>query len=599
MKRRIANASVSAAIGGLMVMATMQVAHANEELIKLGQDPNQWAMQTGSYSGQHNSELSQINRSNVKNMKAAWSFSTGVLNGHEGAPLVIGDMMYIHSAFPNNTYAVNLNDPGVIVWQHKPKQDASVKAVACCDVVNRGLAYGAGQIIKTQLNGHIAALDAKTGKVNWEMEMCEPKVGQTITQAPFVVKNTVLVGCSGAELGVRGAVNALDLKTGELKWRSYATGPDNEMLIGKDFNKDNPHYGQFGLGTKTWEGDAWKIGGGTNWGWYAYDPKLNMFYYGSGNPAPWNETMRPGDNKWTMTIWARDLDTGEAKWGYQKTPHDEWDFAGVNQMVLTDQPVNGKMTPLLTHVDRNGIMYTLNRANGNLVLANKVDPAVNVFKSVDLKTGVPVRDPEFSTRMDHKGTNICPSAMGFHNQGVDSYDPESRTMYVGLNHICMDWEPFMLPYRAGQFFVGATLAMYPGPNGPTKKEMGQIRAFDTVTGKVKWTKWEKFAAWGGTLYSKGGLVTYATLDGNLKVLDKDNGKELWKFKMPSGGIGSPMTYMHKGKQYIASMYGVGGWPGVGLVFDLTDPSAGLGAVGAFKELQNYTQMGGGLMVFSL
>ncbi|MES2553347.1 MAG: PQQ-dependent dehydrogenase, methanol/ethanol family, partial [Pseudomonadota bacterium] len=177
MKRRIANASVSAAIGGLMVMATMQVAHANEELIKLGQDPNQWAMQTGSYSGQHNSELSQINRSNVKNMKAAWSFSTGVLNGHEGAPLVIGDMMYIHSAFPNNTYAVNLNDPGVIVWQHKPKQDASVKAVACCDVVNRGLAYGAGQIIKTQLNGHIAALDAKTGKVNWEMEMCEPKVG--------------------------------------------------------------------------------------------------------------------------------------------------------------------------------------------------------------------------------------------------------------------------------------------------------------------------------------------------------------------------------------------------------------------------------------
>jgi methanol dehydrogenase (cytochrome c) subunit 1 len=326
---------------------------------------------------------------------------------------------------------------------------------------------------------------------------------------------------------------------------------------------------------------------------------LNLFYYGSGNPAPWNETMRPGDNKWTMTIWGRDLDTGMAKWGYQKTPHDEWDFAGVNQMVLTDQPVNGKMTPLLSHIDRNGILYTLNRENGNLIVAEKVDPAVNVFKKVDLKSGTPVRDPEFATRMDHKGTNICPSAMGFHNQGVDSYDPESRTLYAGLNHICMDWEPFMLPYRAGQFFVGATLAMYPGPNGPTKKEMGQIRAFDLTTGKAKWTKWEKFAAWGGTLYTKGGLVWYATLDGYLKALDNKDGKELWNFKMPSGGIGSPMTYSFKGKQYVGSMYGVGGWPGVGLVFDLTDPSAGLGAVGAFKELQNHTQMGGGLMVFSL
>jgi methanol dehydrogenase (cytochrome c) subunit 1 len=599
MKQKITNASVSAVLGGLLAMAALQPVYANDELAKIQKDPNQWGIQTGSFSGQHNSNLSQINRSNVKNMKAAWSFSTGVLNGHEGAPLVIGDMMYIHSAFPNNTYAINLNDPGTITWQHKPKQDASTKAVACCDVVNRGLAYGNGQIVKTQLNGRVLALNAKTGKINWEIELCDPKVGQTITQAPFIAKNTVLVGCSGAELGVRGAVNAVDLTTGALKWRSYATGPDEDMLIGKDFNKANPHYGQFGLGTKTWEGDAWKIGGGTNWGWYAYDPKLNSFYYGSGNPAPWNETMRPGDNKWTMTIWSRDLDTGHAHWGYQKTPHDEWDFAGVNQMMLTDQPVDGKMTPLLTHVDRNGFMYTLNRESGKLILASKVDPAVNVFKSVDLKTGTPVRDPEFGTRMDHKSTNVCPSAMGFHNQGVDSYDPESRTMYVGLNHICMDWEPFMLPYRAGQFFVGATLAMYPGPSGPTKKEMGTIRAFDTVTGKVKWSKWEKFAAWGGTLYSKGGLVTYATLDGHLKVLDKDNGKELWKFKMPSGGIGSPMTYAFKGKQYIASMYGVGGWPGVGLVFDLTDPSAGLGAVGAFKELQNHTQMGGGMMAFSL
>lgn len=600
MRGKTTRVGIGAAVSGLFILAAAGLAHADAALDKSLATSGNWPVQTGGYYSQHNSPLSQINKSNVKNVKAAWSFSTGVLNGHEGAPLVIGDMMYVHSAFPNNTYAINLNDPGKIVWQHKPKQDASTKAVMCCDVVDRGLAYGDGSIIKKQANGHVLSLDAKTGKTNWEVEVCDPKVGSTLTQAPFVAKDTVLMGCSGAELGVRGAVNALDLKTGELKWRAFATGPDDEVRLAKDFNSANPHYGTAtGLGTKTWEGDAWKIGGGTNWGWYAYDPKLNLFYYGSGNPAPWNETMRPGDNKWTMTIWGRDLDTGMAKWGYQKTPHDEWDFAGVNQMVLTDQPVKGKMTPLLSHIDRNGILYTLNRENGNLIVAEKVDPAVNVFKKVDLKTGTPVRDPEFSTRMDHKGTNICPSAMGFHNQGVDSYDPESRTLYAGLNHICMDWEPFMLPYRAGQFFVGATLAMYPGPNGPTKKEMGQVRAFDLTTGKAKWTKWEKFAAWGGTLYTKGGLVWYATLDGYLKALDNKDGKELWNFKMPSGGIGSPMTYSFKGKQYVGSMYGVGGWPGVGLVFDLTDPSAGLGAVGAFKELQHHTQMGGGLMVFGL
>ncbi|MCB4812374.1 methanol/ethanol family PQQ-dependent dehydrogenase [Methylovorus menthalis] len=598
MKARIT--ATGFAVAGLALSAMLpSVAAAADSLEALGANPNNWTMQTGDYTGQHYSRLSQITTGNVKNLKAAWSFSTGLLHGHEGAPLVIGDMMYINTPFPNNTFALNLAEPEKIVWQHKPKQDASVKAVACCDIVNRGLAYDDGRIFKTQLDGHLVALDAKTGKELWKMENCDPAVGSTITQAPFAVKGKVLVGCSGAELGVRGYVTAYDQKTGELVWRSFATGPDNELNLSKDFNKDNPHYGQMGLGTKTWEGEAWKIGGGTNWGWYAYDPKLNLFYYGSGNPAPWNETMRPGDNKWTMTIWARDVDTGAAKWGYQKTPHDEWDFAGVNQMILTDQAVNGKSQPLLTHVDRNGIMYTLNRQTGSIVQAAKVDPAVNVFKKVDLKTGLPLRDPEFSTRMDHKGTNICPSAMGFHNQGLDAYDPDSRTFYFGLNHICMDWEPFMLPYRAGQFFVGATLAMYPGPNGPTKKEMGQVRAMDGVTGEVKWTKWEKFSVWGGTLATKGGLVFYNTLDGNIKALDKTNGKEIWKFKMPSGAIGAPMSYAYKGKQYIATNYGVGGWPGVGLVFDLTDPSAGLGAVGAFKELQSYTQMGGGVMVFGL
>jgi len=584
-------ALAAGAAGGL------QDAMANEELVRLAKDHKQWVMQGKDYDHSHYSGLSGINRGNVKNLKVAWSFSTGVLHGHEGGPLVVGGIMYVHTPFPNITYAIDLNQPDKILWEHKPKQEASVRAVACCDVVNRGLAYGDGKIFKTQLNGHVVALDAKTGKVVWEMENSDPKVGSTLTQAPLVAEDLVIVGSSGAELGVRGYVTAYRMKDGAQVWRAYATGPDSDLLLADDFNAPNPHYGQKGLGTATWEGDAWKIGGGTNWGWYAYDSQLKQLYYGSGNPAPWNETMRPGDNKWTMSIWSRDIKTGKAKFAFQKTPHDEWDYAGVNWIGLSEQVVDGRKQKLLTHPDRNGIIYTLNRETGNLVRADKMDPTVNVFKGYDMKKGVPIRDPEYSTRMDHVAKGICPSAMGYHNQGHDSIDKKRELVMLGTNMICMDWEPFMLPYRAGQFFVGATLNMYPTPGN--NNNMGQVKAYDVKTSKFKWVKDEKFAVWGGTTTTAGDLVFHGTLDGYIKARDADTGNVLWQFKLPSGVIGHPVTYEHGGKQYVAIYYGVGGWPGVGLVFDLTDPTAGLGAVGAFKELQQYTKMGGGLMVFSL
>jgi methanol dehydrogenase (cytochrome c) subunit 1 len=581
---------------------------ANDKLNELSKSEENWIMPGKNYSSQNYSTNKQINTDNVKQLRAAWSFSTGLLHGHEGTPLVVNGVMYVHTSFPNNTFALDLNDPGHILWQHKPKQDPAARSVACCDLVNRGLAYWPGDgetpalIIKTQLDGHLVALNAETGEEFWKVENGDIKVGQTLTQAPYVIKNLALVGSSGAELGVRGHTTAYNVKTGEQVWRVYATGPDAEVGLADDFNSANPHYGQKGLGTGTWEGDAWKIGGGTNWGWYAYDPETNLFHYGSGNPAPWNETMRPGDNKWTMTIWGRDADTGKAKFGYQKTPHDEWDYAGVNVMILSEQTDKaGKKRKLLTHPDRNGIVYTLDRENGDLISANKLDDTVNWVKQVDLKSGLPVRDPEFGTRMDHKGKEICPSAMGYHNQGHDSYDPTKELFFMGINHICMDWEPFMLPYRAGQFFVGATLWMYPGPKGDRQNYLGlgQIKAYNAITGEYKWEKMERFSVWGGTMSTAGNLVFYGTLDGFIKARNSDTGELLWKYKLPSGVIGHPMTYEHKGTQYVAIMYGVGGWPGVGLVFDLQDPTAGLGAVGAFKNLQNYTQMGGGLQVFSL
>ncbi|ASG24390.1 methanol/ethanol family PQQ-dependent dehydrogenase [Nitrospirillum viridazoti] len=607
MKKLRATTSLTAILS-VMMLACVGVAKANDTLDKMSNDDSNWVMPGKDYHSDNYSKLNQINTDNVKNLKAAWTFSTGLLNGHEGAPLVVDGVMYVHTSFPNVTFALGLDDPGKILWQDKPKQNPAARSVACCDIVNRGLAYWPGDsktpplILKTLLDGHIVALNAKTGETVWKMENSDIKVGSTLTIAPYVVKDKVIVGSSGAELGVRGYVTAYDVHTGEQVWRAYATGSDKDMLLASDFNIKNPHYGQKGLGLSTWEGDAWKIGGGTNWGWYAFDPKTNLIYFGTGNPAPWNETMRPGDNKWTMTIFGRDVDTGQAKFGYQKTPHDEWDYAGVNVMMLSEQKdKDGKVRSLLTHPDRNGIVYTLDRTNGDLVSANKIDDTVNVFKTVDLKSGVPVRDPEYGTRMDHQGKDICPSAMGYHNQGHDSYDPNKQLFFMGINHICMDWEPFMLPYRAGQFFVGATLNMYPGPKGDRQnyEGLGQIKAYNAISGQFKWEKMERFAVWGGTMATAGNLVFYGTLDGFIKARNSDTGELLWKFKLPSGAIGYPITYTHGGTQYIAIYYGVGGWPGVGLVFDLQDPTAGLGAVGAFKKLANYTQMGGGVMVFSL
>lgn len=606
-KRAQSSGLAIAAMLATSVLA-MSPAAANEKLVELAEDPANWVMTGRDYDAQNYSELTEINKENVNRLRPAWSFSTGKLHGHEGAPLVVGDVMYVHSPFPNATFALDLNEPGKILWKNEPKQNPTARSVACCDVVNRGLAYWPGDdevdplIFRTQLDGHIAALDAATGKTRWVMENADIAVGATLTIAPYVVKDMVIVGSSGAELGVRGYVTAYDVKTGEQRWRAYATGPDEDLRLAEDFNEPNPHYGQFGLGLDTWEGDAWKIGGGTSWGWYAYDPDEDLLYYGSGNPAPWNETMRPGDNKWTMAIWGREVDTGEAKFAYQKTPHDEWDYAGVNVMILSEQEdKDGNMRKLLTHPDRNGIIYTLDRTNGDLISADKMDDTVNWVKEVQLDTGLPVRDPEFATRMDHMARDICPSAMGYHNQGHSSYDPERELFMLGINHICMDWEPFMLPYRAGQFFVGATLSMYPGPKGDRQNGLGlgQVKAYNAITGEMAWEVMERFSVWGGTLATAGGVTFYGTLDGFIKGRDSDTGELLWKFKLPSGVIGHPMTYEHDGRQYIAIYYGVGGWPGVGLVFDLEDPTAGLGSVGAFQRLQEYTQMGGGIMVFSL
>jgi lanthanide-dependent methanol dehydrogenase len=589
---------------GAMAVSAAGVANANDELNKMSQDPKGWVMPTGNYTNNRYSKLNQINAGNVGKLQVAWTFSTGVLRGHEGGPLIIGNMMYVHTPFPNKVYALDLANENKIVWKYEPKQDPNVIPVMCCDTVNRGVAYGDGKIFLHQADTTLVALDAKTGNVVWSVKNGDPGKGATGTSAPMVIKDKVMVGISGGEFGVQAHMTAYDIKTGKQVWRAFSEGPDDQILVdaakttelGKPVGADSS--------VKTWQGDQWKIGGGATWGWISYDPELNLMYYGSGNPSTWNPKQRPGDNKWSMTIWARDPDTGMAKWVYQMTPHDEWDYDGVNEMILSDQQVGGAARKLLTHFDRNGLGYTLDRATGELLVAEKYDPKVNWTSGVDMNKSSPTYGrpkvlDQYSTDKqgeDHNNKGICPAALGSKDEQPAAYSPDTQLFYVPTNHVCMDYEPFKVSYTAGQPYVGATLSMYPPPG---ETNMGNFIAWDGKTGKIAWSNKEQFSVWSGALATAGGVVFYGTLEGYLKAVDAKTGKELYKFKTPSGIIGNVTTYEQGGKQYIAVLSGVGGWAGIGLAAGLTDPTAGLGAVGGYAALSNYTALGGTLTTFAL
>jgi len=573
-------------------------AQANDDLVKMSQDANQWVIPLGDYSGTRHSSLNQITAQNAWKLKVAWTMSTGALRGHEGQPLVVGKMMYFESAYPNYVYAIDLDSYWHMVWKFTPQQDKLAPSVACCDLVNRGLAYANGKILMATLDAKVYALDAKTGKVLWTAQNGDPKLGQTVTGAPLIIRDKVLVGISGGEFGVRGYVSAFNLDNGNLVWRAYSVGPDSDILFDPQKTIDGATQRSVGANSslKTWENEEWKLGGGTTWGWYTYDPQLNLFYYGSGNPGTWNPTQRPGDNKWSMTIFARNPDTGLAAWAYQMTPHDGWDYDGINESVLTQSQISGNTIPTLTHFDRNGFAYVIDRRSGKLLAANKFDPTVNWAERVDLETGRPVVVAAKMTKADTNTKNVCPAAQGAKNMQPVSYDAKTRLFYAGTNHICMDYQPFTVKYKSGFPYVGATVSMFPADNGDVR---GRLIAFDAVTGQTKWAINEAFQVYSGTLTTDGGVVFYGTLDGWFKVVDQATGKVLYQFHTPSGIISNPMTYMHNGKQYIALLTGVGGWAAIGLAEGLTQGTEGLGAVGLTRSLGDYTNLGGTLMVFSL
>jgi PQQ-dependent dehydrogenase (methanol/ethanol family) len=561
-------------------------------------DDGQWTMPAKNYAATRFSELHEIDQNSAKHLEVAFTFSTGIPRGQEAAPLVVDNTMFIVSAYPNNVFALDLTKPGApLKWSFKPQPNPASQGVACCDVVNRGGVYWKGKIIFNTLDGQTIAVDANTGKEVWRTQLADINKGESMTMAPLVVKDKVFVGNSGGEFGVRGWLTALDADTGKIAWRAYHTGPDKDVLIGDDFK---PFYASDkgkDLGVTTWPPDAWKIGGGSMWGWLAYDPDLDLLYSGVANPGPWNSDQRPGDNKWTNGVFARNPDTGAAKWYYQFNPHDQHDYDGINENILLDLTVDGKPRKVLMHPDRNGYLYMIDRTSGEVLSAETYGP-VNSVTSIDLKTGRPVVNEEKNTPLGKQVRDICPTASGAKDWNPSSYSPRTGLLYIPHENLCMDWESQQANYIAGTPYVGAKVVMKPGPGG----NRGALTAWDVAGRKAAWEIKEDLPVWSGTLATAGDVVFYGTMDGWFKAIDAKNGNLLWRFKCSSGVIGQPVAYRGPdGHEYIAVLSGVGGWAGAIVAGDLDprDPSGALGFVGAMPDLKLRTTPGGTLYVFAL
>jgi len=575
----------AAAMGGMQARAQL----AND---------GEWPMAARDYASTRFSPLDQITASNVRNLKVAFTFSTQVDRGQEAAPIVVGNTMYVVAPFPNYLYALDLTKPGApMKWKFEPNPDAKSQGVACCDLVNRGVAYADGRIFMNTLDGQSIAVDAASGKEIWRTKLGDIRKGETITMAPLVVKDKVLVGNSGGEMGVRGWLVALDTRSGKEAWRAWSTGPDSDVLIGPDFK---PFYASDrgkDLGVKTWPGEAWKIGGGNVWGWISYDPQADLIYYGTANPGPWNPEQRPGANKWTSGIFARRPGDGQARWYYQYSPHDLHDYDGVNENVLLDIPFQGKQRKVLVHPDRNGYVYVMDRTNGQVLSA---EPFVHITttEGVDLSTGQLRYNPKKQPRTGEVIREICPTSPGGKDWQPSAWSPRTQLLYIPHQNLCQDAETYDVSYIAGTPYVGLDNKMYAGPGG----NRGLFTAWDVGACRKRWQIQERFPVWSGALATAGDVVFYGTMDGWFKAVDARSGAPLWQFKTGSGIIGQPIAYRGPdGKQYVAILAGVGGWAGaiVSGGLDPRDATAASGFVNAMKDLPNYTGKGGTLYVFAL
>jgi PQQ-dependent dehydrogenase (methanol/ethanol family) len=561
-------------------------------------DDGQWVMPSKDYAATRYSALAQITASNAKSLHPVWTFSTGVLGGHEGQPLVVRDTMYVVTPWPNVLYAFDLTTEGYpLRWKYRPDVSANAIGVSCCDVVNRGAFYADGKIVYNLLDGHTVAVDAGSGKELWKTQIADVGDGETTTMAPLVVKDRVIVGAAGGEFGIFGWMKGLDLSSGRTVWTARNIGPDSEMLARAGEFKP-PYDSGTDLGARSWAGDSWRTGGAPVWGWVSYDPELDLIYYGTGNASPYNPEQRLGDNKWSASVLARRPEDGTLVWAYQFTPHDNWDYDAAGAMILADLTVAGKLTRALVHFDKNGFAYTLERATGRLLVAAPFAP-VTWAKSVDLTSGRPVLDPTKQTGVSRGNVRgVCPSLEG----GVSpaspaAYSPHTHLFYTSTNNLCMDYAAVHASRLKGTPFVGVTSPYSAGPGG----YLGTFMAWDAATGRKVWENKEPFPTWSGALVTAGDVAFYGTLDGWFKWVDARTGKLLSKFKVGSGVVGNPITYRGPdGKQYVAVYAGIGGdWALLAGDVRSDDPTDIRPPPDYMKNIARHTSQGGMIWIFGL
>jgi PQQ-dependent dehydrogenase (methanol/ethanol family) len=564
------------------------------------EDDGQWTMPSKDYANTRFSGLTQITKANVGKLQVALTFSSGTTSGQESAPIVVGSTLYLVTPYPNILYAIDLSKPGgAVKWQVKSMAASASQGEACCEGVNRGPTYANGTIYFNSLDAHTLAVDAETGKLKWKTQVWDYTRGETMTMAPFVVGNHVIVGNSGAEFGARGGVAALNAADGSIAWKAFATGPDTDVKIDPAvFKPFYPQYRGKDLGLRSWPGESWKIGGGGTWGWISYDPEQNLIFHGTSNPSPWNHAVRPGDNLWTDAVFARDPETGKAHWAYQYSPHDLWDHSGVNENIILDLPWQGKVRKVIIRPERNGYVYVLDRTSGEVLAADQY-VANTVSDGVDLRTGRLRQRPEMIPQPGKVVRNVCPNAPGAKDWSPSAFSKVTGWLYVPHNNLCMDWLLKKPNYIAGTPYIGVEPRFFPGPGG----NAGEFMAWDPVNRRKAWAIKERWPVWSGAAVTASGIVFYGNLEGWFKAVDADTGKLLWQFQTGSGIIGQPTVFRGPdGREYVAIISGIGGWIGsmISKNLDPRDPTAAKGWGNMTADLKKITNKGAGtLFVFAV
>jgi len=553
-------AGTAIAGGGAATVDGARIAAADRE-------PQNWLAHGRTYGEQRYSPLKQINAGNAAQLGLAWAVPMGSYRGLEATPIVVDGVMYTTATW-SVVHALDAKT-GKELWTYDPQVPREWGRYGCCDAVNRGVALWKGTVYFGTFDGRLVALDAKTGAKRWEINTIDRTKPYTITGAPRVVKDKVLIGNGGAEFGVRGYLSAYDAKTGKLAWRFY-TVPGNP----KD-GFENPELKE---AAKTWHGEWWVGGGGgTVWDSMAYDPQLDTLYVGTGNGSPWNRAIRSpggGDNLYLSSILAMNPDTGRLKWHYQVTPADNWDYTATQHIILADLTVDGKPRKVLMQAPKNGFFYVLDRVTGELLSADKYAP-VNWATHVDLKTGRPVESPDADYAKETK--LIIPAPFGAHNWQPMAYNPDTGLVYIPAHQPLGIYPPPQEWLRTGKYtrrdmfwnpgidwntYIDTVYSLLQKFGGALPPDRGYLKAWDPVQKKTRW-EIEQPAWWnGGVLTTAGNLLVQGTGDGRLVAYAADTGKIVWALPTMIGIIAPPITYEVDGEQYIAVMAGYGGAGGV-------------------------------------